>query len=378
MKSIMQPVLLRDGTKPERGEIKTADSSQMWWGSMWPEDYALFVDHFEHLFEADPTGQHIFEINSPGGLVEGCFEACFDLMALRELYPDAQVIVYSQGLLCSAAYAIASALTTGPKDLIVATPQAEVGSIGVRTAVITLVMPDDIQIEYITSDAPAKVDGAEGNPMSDEAKAKLQEEIDRLGDTFRGLVSKSRELSTETIRELRGETRMGDAALDAGLIDLVVNSYRDLLNQVMPKEETMADPISDPNPADQAAAQSKLEAHIAKLEADIAQLETANLLASRPDVPESVRTVLASKRPAEVKEFLAALPKRAAGTAPVVSVAATAAKDLPSYYPVTEDLDSVPAAHRRQINRYLPKRPLSKERAARGAYNPVTGELTIR
>lgn len=173
---------------------------------------------------ADPAVDAIvMDIDSPGGAVEGIDELAAEIRAARGTKPIVAVANY---MAASAAFWIASAA-----DEIVASPSAMVGSIGVFTA------HDDISEAQaklgikrtVISAGKHKAEGALGRPLSEDALAHVQGQVDEHYSAMTTAISKgrtygARKVSVELVRGASwGEGRglLAKPALAAGMIDSI-------------------------------------------------------------------------------------------------------------------------------------------------------------
>jgi len=155
----------------------------------------------------------ILSIDSPGGDVLGTQSAADRIQAAMKKHPDKAVIVTTERVLASAAYWISA-----QADMIVANPEATVGSIGV-IAMITDVsrMLDKMGIDlHVVRSGPLKAIG--NGPLTDEMKAFIEAEVANNFQRFKTAVEDARgtSLSDEV---LTGRTFRGDQGIDHGLID---------------------------------------------------------------------------------------------------------------------------------------------------------------
>lgn len=160
----------------------------------------------------------VMDFDSPGGTVYGVQEAFDALIAMRGSKP---LIAQASGSMASAAYWLASAA-----DEIVAQPSAMVGSIGVYQ------MHEDwskaldemgVKVTYVATSAQ-KVEANPDEPLSEDARAHIQETVDDYMNLFVGAVSKGRGVPASTARGERfGEGRVYVAAraMERGLVDKV-------------------------------------------------------------------------------------------------------------------------------------------------------------
>lgn len=158
----------------------------------------------------------VLSIDSPGGLVSGCFEAA---AAIRDAAAAAGVPVWSycDGQTSSAAYALACA---GAK--IYAPATALVGSVGVLDALVDTTASNEkygVKVQLIAS-GRRKTDGNPNQPISDEAVEAAQARVDELAEHFFAHVAASRPAMTvESVRALEAAQVTGAHAERVGLVD---------------------------------------------------------------------------------------------------------------------------------------------------------------
>lgn len=155
----------------------------------------------------------VLAINSGGGSVIGEPECRDAILAAAQVKP---VVAYTEGMMCSAAYAIAAGATK-----ILASPSAIVGSIGTITMLADYtgyfeqwgvkfhVVPgtkSDLKSTYWPQVAP-----------TGEQLAEVQRFVDRFNDDFTGFVKAHRLEVTDST--MRGQAFDAREALDLGLID---------------------------------------------------------------------------------------------------------------------------------------------------------------
>jgi len=156
----------------------------------------------------------IWRIDSPGGLVSGCFDT---VVEVRRMIADAgaRLTAYAEQA-SSASYALACAASR-----IIASASASVGSIGVIETVLDTTAKaasEGVKIVLVTSGARK----ADCNPLSqitDAALAASQTNVDIMAGLFFDLVSEARGLSVDTIRKLEAAQMPGTVAHAIGLVD---------------------------------------------------------------------------------------------------------------------------------------------------------------
>lgn len=166
----------------------------------------------------DPqVGCVVLRINSPGGVVAGCFEAVATILrAKAEAGKPIHVIV--DEMACSAAYALACVA-----DRITLPASGELGSVGVVATYynwLDELKQAGVRVAVLTS-GEQKADGSPVVPWDKAMLARLQAEVDELAGLFFALVARARKTTPEAIQALQAATFRGQAAVDAGLADAV-------------------------------------------------------------------------------------------------------------------------------------------------------------
>jgi len=157
----------------------------------------------------------VLDVDSPGGTVDGTHEA---MEAVRRA--EKPVIAYTDGLMASAAYWIASAA-----DLIAASPSAEVGSVGV------------IAMHYDRSGADQKAGlkrtpiyagrhkavGSDALPLDEDSRAVIQSLVDAQYNLFVSSIAANRAVTKAWAMEEMADGRIWIAseAKKRGFIDFV-------------------------------------------------------------------------------------------------------------------------------------------------------------
>lgn len=141
----------------------------------------------------------VLDIDSPGGTVEGVDELASEIRATRG---NKQTIAVSNKQCCSAAYYIASAC-----DEIVASPSSTTGSVGVYCAhedASKYLENLGVKVSLIKF-GENKAEGNPYEPLSDSARAHMQEMVDAFGNMFEKAVAKGRKLSQTTVHDTFGQ-----------------------------------------------------------------------------------------------------------------------------------------------------------------------------
>jgi len=169
----------------------------------------------------------LLAIDSPGGLVAGCLDAAREIRAMA-LAAGKVVVAYADEQATSAAYALACSA-----DAVYLPQTGVVGSIGVietLTDVSAQLSAMGVQVTAITSGA-RKADGNPQIPLTDEARAAIQQHVDNLAGAFFELVSEMRGQPPDSFAQMQAACFNGGDAVTAGLADGVL-SLGDLYAQL--------------------------------------------------------------------------------------------------------------------------------------------------
>jgi signal peptide peptidase SppA len=152
---------------------------------------------------ADPNVKAIvFDVDSPGGSVDGVAELASEIYDGRKQKP---IVAVANAQAASAAYWLASAA----KELVV-TPSGQVGSIGVFAAHEDLskaLETEGVKVSLVSA-GKYKVEGNPYEALSDEARAALQDKVDQYYGMFTRGVAQNRGTSQAKVREGFGQGRM--------------------------------------------------------------------------------------------------------------------------------------------------------------------------
>lgn len=197
--------------------------------------------------------------HSPGGLVAGNQVLVDRMYARRDEKP---LRAFAAEAACSAAYNIFSVAPHG-----VVSPTGIVGSIGVMTSHVDWSKFNEkmgLDITFIFAGAH-KVDGNPEEPLSDDAKARIQARVDELYDVFVSSVARNRGLDEQAVRGTEAHTFSASQATSNGLADSIgslddaLSAFADFLDDPSDGDATMTTPApavdqAAPDTAAQAAA----------------------------------------------------------------------------------------------------------------------------
>lgn len=187
--------------------------------------YAALRKDLQVALESSEVDSILFDVDSPGGEANGCFELADAIYEARNLKP---VRAYVGGMGASAAYAIACAC----EDITIAA-SAEVGSIGVRAGYLD----DSKMLEtagykewtFVSSQSPYKA----FDVNEEDDRGRLQVVIDDLAGVFVNMVARNRDVSPDTVLEKfgKGDVMVGARGVAAGLADQL-GSFEGLLSEM--------------------------------------------------------------------------------------------------------------------------------------------------
>ena len=159
----------------------------------------------------------LLDVDSPGGTVPGVEELADLIRDVREVK---KVVSVANSLSASAAFWISSQANEA-----VSIPSGSVGSVGVfamHEDWSEALAGEGIKVEFISA-GKFKVEGNPFEPLTSEARAQMQDRVDKIHDVFIKSVAKGRGVSASTVRSGFGEGRvmLAPDAKKMGMIDSV-------------------------------------------------------------------------------------------------------------------------------------------------------------
>jgi len=167
---------------------------------------------------SDPEVKAILlDMNTPGGMVAGCFDLADKIADMRETKP-----IWSLGydMHCSAGQMIASACS---RRLITQTGIA--GSVGVimaHTNIEKMLAQQGVEITLVTA-GDHKADGNPYQSLPKEVRDKWKSEAESTRQMFAGKAAKYMGVDIKTILSTEAQVYEGQAAVDAGFANEVIN-----------------------------------------------------------------------------------------------------------------------------------------------------------
>lgn len=158
----------------------------------------------------------ILEIDSPGGQVDGVMELAGMIRAVRESKP---VMAWVTGVAASGGYWIASAA----ERVLIADETTITGSIGVVATHVDVSRREEalgIKTTEITAGRYKRI-ASSYQPLSEEGRATLQQQVDALYSVFVESVAAQRGVAVDDVlnRMADGRVFIGRQGIDAGLVD---------------------------------------------------------------------------------------------------------------------------------------------------------------
>ena len=177
--------------------------------------YGQILEQIEQALASPQVAGILLEIDSPGGEAGGVFELA-DF--IRTASGHTPIWAHASDCACSAAYAIAYAA-----QRVTLSNTAAVGSIGVIALHLDRSAKDAQDGLHYTAlyAGQHKTDGNPHAPLSSDARAALQAEVDRLYTLFVDHVARMRPIDGQSVRAMEAAVLFGSAAIDAGLADAV-------------------------------------------------------------------------------------------------------------------------------------------------------------
>lgn len=217
---------------------------------------------------ADPNVAGILlEVDSPGGEAAGCFDVAARIAAAAKAKP---VVGVANQYAFSAGYAILS-----QADKVFVPQTGEVGSIGVVTTHMDMsaaAAQQGVRITHVHA-GKHKVDGSPWMALSDEARAKLQRDVDTVYEQFCSTVEQGRgaRLTATAAKETEADTFIGAQAVEAGLADAIGGKAEALAALRAEIGERKMSKETEAKLATMTAERDRLTARVAELEKDKAE-----------------------------------------------------------------------------------------------------------
>ncbi|WP_028973274.1 S49 family peptidase [Spirochaeta cellobiosiphila] len=186
--------------------------------------YDILTKVLEHCQNDSKIKAIILDINSPGGSVDGTEQFANYISNFPK-----PIYSFIDGLGASALYWVASSTSK-----IFATPTSRIGSIGVIATFIddSLALANEgyERITFTSKHAQFKAP----SPTSDIGKEEYQNMVDDIESVFHERVASGRGVTVEDVKKEYGQGKVfiASKALEIGLIDKVVTSFEEVIEEV--------------------------------------------------------------------------------------------------------------------------------------------------
>lgn len=193
--------------------------------------YNQLEQKFDMAMADDGVRSILFDVDSPGGQVAGCFDLARKIRSVSGRNGGKPIVGAANEQACSAGYALLSAC-----DEIYMPDTAIVGSIGVWTLLVDMTRNLDregIEITMVRA-GDRKARGAWFEKADKETVSKLMAWVENTRSQFAALVAENRELPIDAVLGQEGDWYYGDEAGERGLVDgfgpmeMIFNRAREL------------------------------------------------------------------------------------------------------------------------------------------------------
>ena len=180
---------------------------------------------FQQALDDSEVKSILLDIDSPGGTVDGTEELAQAIFEARGQKP---IIAYSDGIIASGAYWIASAAD----EIYISGDTIMVGSIGVVATHVDQSKADEMmgdKYTEITAGRYKRIDSGH-LPLTAEGAAYIQGQVDYFYSVFVDTIARNRGVDQEAALAMAdGKIFIGKQAMEAGLVD-GVEAFSDLIN----------------------------------------------------------------------------------------------------------------------------------------------------
>ena len=241
----LQPVKAADGSEvaviPLRGTITPRGSlfSLVFGGG---GGLQMFRQQFRMAMADGNVSAIVLDIDSPGGVIDMVPETAAEILNARGNGKPIHAVANTT--CASAAYWIAASA-----DSVIATPSAQVGSIGVFVThedISRMVAAMGVEVSLVSA-GKYKTEGNQFEPLSKAAQANLQSKVDGLYGIFTAQVAQGRGVSQAAVQAGYGQGRclLANQALSAGLIDRI-DTLENVVARLGGTARTPIDPAAQP------------------------------------------------------------------------------------------------------------------------------------
>lgn len=192
--------------------VQKLGSARPWCGML---GYDSIRKNFADALNDPEVDGILLDIDSPGGEVAGCFDLVDAMYGARGIKP---VWASINECCCSGAYAVGS--IADRMDIAGTGVTGSIGVVWMHVDWSKFNAMKGVDVTYVTY-GDRKVDGNPNFPLGDEALARIQAQIDAVGNRFVVTAARNRDLDPDAVEALQAGVFMGADAVKAGLADTV-------------------------------------------------------------------------------------------------------------------------------------------------------------
>ena len=311
-------VLHIDGALTYRSNIWKA-----WFGV---DTYNSIENAFNELVADESVNGIVLSIDSPGGEIKGVSDLANLIFSARGT-KECGIVAHSAGIMCSAAYWIASAA-----EKIVVSDVAQVGSIGVMGV---LNGGKDETLTFLRSNlSPNK----NLDPNTPAGRSAIEKNLDATAKVFIENLAKNRGSDYDTVLENygQGSVFVGQEAFDAGMVD-AIDSLDSVIEKMIKHQPIGGNMPTNQTPANTPAAQATVDVDAVRQEAIAAErTRIAGISAAFEGLNlegDCKKFIEEGKSVADAEKFCLAESKKQLAEAKTATPAAAAAPAEPSAEP---------------------------------------------
>lgn len=194
-------------------------------GDFFWDGYDSVLDRAREAFGDDKVSAVVVALDSPGGVVAGCFDSARELRAVATS-AGKPFVAHAGTMACSAAYALACAA-----DQVMVTGDGAVGSVGVIATVYDRTASnaqEGLDVRVVRS-GTLKSDPHPDVALTDASVSRVRARVMDLAQSFAAWVADRRGLSTDAVLAHQGATVYAARALEAGFAD-AIGTLADAIN----------------------------------------------------------------------------------------------------------------------------------------------------
>lgn len=208
-----------DGVAVVRVEGPLARRALAWRGMVWFDGYDR-INAALAAADADPSVRaRLLVVDSPGGAAAGLFDAARSVLEEPARTPLVSVTDGRAASAGMALFALGDETYVGAEDSI-----GSIGTIALHSDISRALENAGIKMTAIV-DPQGKANAWPYWPLSDDAKAQMQEDVSALSAKFYEFIAARRGMKPESVKALNARMLMGQKAVDAGLANGVA-SYK--------------------------------------------------------------------------------------------------------------------------------------------------------